>query len=37
MSAIDRSMMVVETGNSTGNAASPNAPPNPPDAPTSNL
>jgi hypothetical protein len=32
MSAIDRSMMVVETGSSTGSAASPNAPPAAPDA-----
>lgn len=32
MSAIDRSMMVVETGSSTGSAASPNVPPAAPDA-----
>jgi hypothetical protein len=32
MSAIDRSMMVVETGSSAGSAASPNVPPAAPDA-----
>jgi hypothetical protein len=32
MSAIERSMMVVETGSSTGSAASPNVPPAAPDA-----
>jgi hypothetical protein len=32
MSAIDRSMMTVDTGNSTGSAANPNVPPAAPDA-----
>jgi hypothetical protein len=32
MSAIERSMMVVETGSSSGSAASPNVPPAAPDA-----
>ena len=32
MSAIERSMMMVETGSSIGSVANPNAPPNAPDA-----
>ena len=36
MSAMERSMMAVETGSSTGKDAKPNAPPNPPEAPTKN-
>src|SRR5206468_6383745 len=34
MSAIERSMKVLETGSSTGTAANPNAPAKPPEAPT---